>query len=43
MENAYVYPGIYAKAVLLRGKNLTNVFINDAFGYYDYTALGLKQ
>jgi peptide/nickel transport system substrate-binding protein len=43
MQNAFIYPGIYAKAVLLRGKNLTNVFLNDAFGYYDYTALGVKQ
>ena len=32
MEDAFIYPGIYAKAVLLRGKNVTNVFINDAFG-----------
>src|SRR4051812_48554035 len=43
MKNAFYYPGIYAKAVLLRGKDLTNVFLNDAFGYYDYTALGKKQ
>ena len=43
MENADFYPGIYAKAVLLRGKNVTNVFVNDAFGYYDYTAMGMKQ
>jgi peptide/nickel transport system substrate-binding protein len=43
MDSAYIYPGIYAKAVLLRGKDLTNVFLNDAFGYYDYTAMGKKQ
>jgi peptide/nickel transport system substrate-binding protein len=43
MKNAYYFPGIYAKAVLLRGKNVTNTFINDAFGYYDYTAMGKKQ
>jgi len=43
MENAYFYPGIYSKAVDLRGKNVTNVFINDAFGQYDYTAMGVKQ
>ena len=41
MEGAYLYPGVYAKGVLLRGKNVTNVFINDAFnGQYDYTAHG---
>ena len=44
MEGAYLYPGVYAKGVLLRGKNVTNVFINDAFnGQYDYTAMGVKQ
>ena len=42
MENAYFYPGIYSKAVDLRGKDVTNVFINDAFGQYDYTAMGKK-
>ncbi len=40
MEDATIYPGVYAKALLLRGKNLTNVFINQQFGYYDYVALG---
>ena len=43
MEDAYIYPGLYAKGVLLRSENVTNYFINDAFGYYDYTALGVKQ
>jgi peptide/nickel transport system substrate-binding protein len=40
MADATIYPGVYAKALLLRGKNLTNVFINQQFGYYDYVALG---
>jgi peptide/nickel transport system substrate-binding protein len=43
MEEAVIYPGVYAKAVLLRGENLTNVFVNESFGYYDYTAMGVKQ
>ncbi len=44
MEEAYIYPGVYAKGVLLRGKNVTNLFINDALsGQYDYTAIGVKQ
>ena len=43
MENAYIYPGLYAKAVFLRGKNTTNSFVNDAFGMYDYTAMGVKK
>ncbi len=42
-EEAVVYPGVYAKSVLLRSKNTTNVFINEAFGYYDYTAMGVKK
>jgi peptide/nickel transport system substrate-binding protein len=44
MDQAFLYPGVYAKGVLLRGKNATNVFINDALsGQYDYTAIGVKQ
>ena len=43
MKQAVIYPGVYAKAVLLRSKNATNVFVNEAFGYYDYTAMGVKQ
>jgi peptide/nickel transport system substrate-binding protein len=44
MEQAYIYPGIYAKGVLLRGKNVTNSFINDALsGQYDYISMGVKQ
>jgi len=43
MEEAVIYPGVYAKSVLLRSKNATNVFVNDAFGYYDYTAMGVKK
>lgn len=43
MDAAEMYPGVYAKTVLLRGKSLKNVFINDAYGgEYDYTALGVK-
>lgn len=42
MENAVIYPGIYAKSILLRSKNATNVFVNDAYGQYDYTAMGVK-
>ena len=41
MENACILPGIYGKVVTLRGKRLANVFINRAFGQYDYTALSI--
>lgn len=42
MENAVIIPGVYAKSLMLRGTGLTNVFINDSFGMYDYLALGLE-
>ncbi len=42
MEDAYVVPGVWSKAVTLRGEGLTNVFVNEAFGQYDYTVLGLE-
>ena len=42
MQQAVIYPGVYAKSVLLRSKNLTNVFVDRAFGMYDYTAIGVK-
>jgi peptide/nickel transport system substrate-binding protein len=42
MQDAVIYPGVYAKSVLFRPKNLTNVFVNPAFGMYDYMALGVK-
>jgi len=40
MEEAVIFPGVYSKSLLMRGKNLTNVFVNESFGYYDYMALG---
>jgi len=42
MEEAVILPGMYSKSLLVRGKGLTNVFVNEAFGYYDYTALGVE-
>ena len=41
MEDAYILPGIYAKALLIRPKTLTNVFVSAAYNMYDYTALGV--
>jgi peptide/nickel transport system substrate-binding protein len=43
MQDALIYPGIYSKSLLLRSKNATNVFVNDAFGEYDYLAMGAKK
>jgi peptide/nickel transport system substrate-binding protein len=42
MEQAVTYPGVYAKLLLMRSKNLTNVFINDNYGGYDFLSLGHK-
>jgi peptide/nickel transport system substrate-binding protein len=41
MEEAVILPAVYAKALLVRSKKLTNVFVNDAFGQYDYLSLGV--
>ena len=43
MEEAVIYPGVYAKSVLLRGQNLTNVFVNNSYGMYDYMSMGVQQ
>ena len=40
MEEAVIFPGLHAKSLLLRGSKLTNVFVNQAYGMYDYTSLG---
>jgi peptide/nickel transport system substrate-binding protein len=40
MEEAVVYPGVWAKSLLLRSKNLTNVFVNAQYGMYDYVNIG---
>jgi peptide/nickel transport system substrate-binding protein len=40
MEEAVVYPGVWAKTLLVRSKNLTNVFVNAQYGMYDYLNLG---
>lgn len=42
MQEAVIYPGVYAKSVLIRGQNLTNVFVNNSYGMYDYMELGVK-
>jgi peptide/nickel transport system substrate-binding protein len=43
MDDAYMLPGIWAKGLLYRPKNLTNVFVSNGFQMYDYLALGVKQ
>jgi peptide/nickel transport system substrate-binding protein len=43
MEDAYILPGIWAKGLLYRPANLTNVFITIGFQMYDYLALGTTR
>ena len=43
MEEAVIYPGVYAKSLLVRPKNATNVFVSDAFGMYDYLSMGAQK
>lgn len=43
MADAYVLPGIWAKGLLYRPPNVTNVFITDGFQMYDYLALGTTR
>lgn len=40
MENAVVLPSVYSKALTLRSKNATNIFVNEAYGQYDYMMMG---
>lgn len=43
MDQAVVIPGVWARGLLYRPPNLTNVFINDGFSQYDYVTLGVKK
>jgi peptide/nickel transport system substrate-binding protein len=43
MEEAVIYPGVYSKALLVRSKNASNIFVTDAFGEYDYLGLGAQK
>jgi peptide/nickel transport system substrate-binding protein len=41
MEEAVILPGVWAKAITMRSKNAANIFINEAFGQYDYLAMSV--
>jgi peptide/nickel transport system substrate-binding protein len=40
MDQATILPEVYAKSLLYRGPKLTNVYVTEAYGMYDYTQLG---
>jgi peptide/nickel transport system substrate-binding protein len=42
MKDAAILPGVYAKALLYRSPNLTNVYVQSYYGMYNYAVLGLK-
>jgi peptide/nickel transport system substrate-binding protein len=43
MKDAVVLPAVYAKALLYRGTDMTNVNVNNYYGMYDYGTLGVNQ
>ena len=43
MQDAYILPGVVAKSLLYRSSKVTNLFVSDGYGMYDYAAVGVKQ
>jgi peptide/nickel transport system substrate-binding protein len=43
MKDAAILPGVYAKSLLYRSPQLTNVFVQPSYGMYNYSTLGLKS
>jgi peptide/nickel transport system substrate-binding protein len=43
MADAVILPGVWAKGLHYRPPTLTNVFITDGFGNYDFVALGTTR
>jgi peptide/nickel transport system substrate-binding protein len=41
-RNPGILPEVYAKSLLYRSPNLTNVFVRSYYGMYKYSELGLK-
>lgn len=42
MKDAAILPGVYAKSLLYRSPNLTNVYVQGYYGMYNYAVLGVK-
>ena len=42
MKDAAILPAVYAKSLLYRGSQLTNVFVQPYYAMYNYSTLGLK-
>ena len=42
MSDAVILPGVYARALLYRSPRLTNVYVHEYYGMYDYANLGFR-
>ncbi len=42
MKDAVILPAVYAKSLLYRSPDLTNVYVQPFYGMYNYAVLGLK-
>jgi len=42
MKDAVILPEVYAKSLLYRSPQLTNVYVQQYYGMYNYAVLGLK-
>ena len=42
MKDAAILPGVYAKSLLYRSPDLTNVYVQPYYGMYNYAVLGVK-
>jgi peptide/nickel transport system substrate-binding protein len=42
MKDAAILPEVYAKSLLYRSPQLTNVFVQSYYGMYNYSTLGLR-
>jgi peptide/nickel transport system substrate-binding protein len=42
MKDAAILPEVYARSLLYRSPQLTNVFIQPYYGMYNYSTLGMK-
>jgi peptide/nickel transport system substrate-binding protein len=42
MKDAAILPEVYAKSLLYRSPNITNVYVQPYYGMYNYAVLGVK-
>ena len=42
MKDAAILPEVYAKSLLYRNPNITNVYVQPYYGMYNYAVLGVK-